>query len=207
MERLGLLDFALPMLSDYLKQHYHGLEAAPTIRIIGVLGEAIGAGFEPPRGFLLACLLTHVSRARQSGSAHLVQHCAALRARGFSRGDTEQLRLLLEAIGHMLKPSRITRRLARRPYFPLARRLFELTAPIFAADPADLDLFPDRPAGASARNPKSASVPSNGRYYSASPAPKAAWPAQRSRAKSPLARHRRFEFREKGRGQHRWAEV
>src|SRR5690349_18219619 len=38
MERLGLLDSALPMLSNHLKQHYQGLEAAPTIRIMAALG-------------------------------------------------------------------------------------------------------------------------------------------------------------------------
>jgi poly(A) polymerase len=155
MERLGLLEAALPMLSHHLKQHYHGLEAAPAIRIMGALGEAVGAGFEPPRGFLLACLFAdmHLAHGAESSSALLLRHCNLLRARGFSRGDTEHLRLLLEALGHMLRPSRITRRLARRQYFPLARRLFELIAPIFSADPAELDRFltaPPQHHGASA---------------------------------------------------------
>jgi poly(A) polymerase len=143
MERLGLLDSALPMLSQHLKQHYHGLEAAPTIRIMGALGEAIGAGFEPPRGFLLACLLAdmHLTPATESGSAQALRLCNALRARGFSRGDTEHFRLLLEALGHMLQLSRVTRRLVHRPYYPLARRLFELIAPIFSTDSAELDRF------------------------------------------------------------------
>jgi poly(A) polymerase len=143
MERLGLLDSALPMLSHRLKQHYHGLEAAPTIRIMKALGEAIRAGFEPSRGFLLACLLAdvHLTEAIESRSAHLLRHSKFLRARGFSRGDTEHARLLLEALGHMLRPSRITRRLARRPYFPLARQLFDLVAPFFAAEPAELYRF------------------------------------------------------------------
>jgi hypothetical protein len=47
--------------------------------------------------------------------------------------------LLLDAVSHMLKASRITRRLASRPYFPLARRLFDLVAPIFAVEPLELD--------------------------------------------------------------------
>ena len=74
MERLGLLDCALPMLSHHLKQFRHGLEAAPTLRIMGALGKAIGAGFEPPRGFLLACLLAdlHLGRAAESASVQLV---------------------------------------------------------------------------------------------------------------------------------------
>ncbi len=148
MERLGLLDFALPMLSYHLKQHCHELEAAPTIRVMEALGGAIETGFEPPRGFLLACLLAdlHLTGRVESASVHPVRTCDALRARGFSRSDTEQLRLLLEALSHMLKPSRITRRLVRQPYFPLARRLFELIAPTFSADPAELDRFLTAPA-------------------------------------------------------------
>jgi poly(A) polymerase len=156
MERLGLLDSALPTLSQHLKRHYHGLEGAPTIRIVGALGEAIGKGFEPPRSFLLACLFVdrHLTSSAESGSGHLLRHCNALRAGGFSRTDTEHLRLLLEAIGHMLSPSRITRRLVRRPYFPLARQLFDLIAPIFSADPGELDRFltaPPQPHRASQR--------------------------------------------------------
>jgi poly(A) polymerase len=143
MEQLGLLDSGLPMLSRHLKQHHHGLEATPTGWIIGALGDAIGAGFEAPRGFLLACLFAdmHLDSAGEARSAHALRLCNAFRARGFSRADTEYMRLLLEAVGHMLKPSRITRRLVRRPYFPLARQLFELIAPIFSADPAELDRF------------------------------------------------------------------
>jgi hypothetical protein len=143
MERLGLLDFTLPMLSGHLKRLHYGLEAAPTVRIMGALGGAIEAGFEPPRGFLLACLLAdlHLARGVESAPVYPLQLCDVLRARGFSRGDTEHMRLLLEALSHMLKPSRITKRLVRRPYFPLARRLFELIAPIFSVDPTELDRF------------------------------------------------------------------
>jgi poly(A) polymerase len=141
LERLGLLDYALPMVSHHLKQHHHSLEAAPTIRMMAALGEAIKVGFKPPRGFLLACLLADMHVTARAGSADALGLCNALRTRGFSRADTEQLRLLLGALGHLLKPSRMTRRLFRRPYFPLARRLFDLMAPLFAADPADLDHF------------------------------------------------------------------
>ncbi|MBV8453364.1 MAG: polynucleotide adenylyltransferase PcnB [Deltaproteobacteria bacterium] len=143
MERLGLLDSTLPMLSGHLKQFHPGLEVAPTVRIMEALGGAIKAGFEPPRGFLLACLLAdlYLAREAKSASVYLLQLCHALRARGYSRADTEHMRLLMDALSHMLKPSRITRRLARRPYFPLARRLFELIGPIFSADPAELDRF------------------------------------------------------------------
>lgn len=143
LEQLGLLDYALPMVSHQLKRHHRRLEAAPTLRIMAALGDATKSGFEPARGFLLACLLadTYLTATAESGSVDASTLCNALRARGFSRGDTEQLRLLLGALRQLLKPSRITRRLIRRPYFALARRLFDLIAPIFAADPADLDHF------------------------------------------------------------------
>ncbi len=143
MERVGLLDYILPTLSQHLKRHVQELEAAPTIRAIGALGQAIEAGFEPSRGFLLACLLAdmHLSRLANRDAYHLAGLCSELRVRGFSRGDTELLGSLLQALEHLLKPSRITRRLMRRPYFAQARRLFELLAPIFGADPARLDHF------------------------------------------------------------------
>jgi poly(A) polymerase len=142
MERLGLLDYVFPILSHHLKRHHLTLEAAPAIRIMAALGEAIRAGFEPPRAFLLACLLADLHlTAEDSRSADALRLCNALRTHGFSRADTEQFRLLLGALRHLLKPSRITRRLVRRPYFPLARRLFDLIAPIFAIDPAELEHF------------------------------------------------------------------
>jgi hypothetical protein len=147
MERLGLLDFALPTLSRHLKQHHHELEEAPTLRIMQALGDAIGSGFEPARGFLLACLFAdmHVSSSAASDPSNPLSLSNELRARGFSRGDTEHLRLLLEALGRMVRPSRATRRLVGRLYFPHARRLFELIAPIYAADPAELDRYLSAP--------------------------------------------------------------
>jgi poly(A) polymerase len=143
MEQLGLLESALPTLSHRLKQSSDGLEAAPTIRLMQALGEAIRAGFEPSRGFLLACLLAdmHLGGAPDLRSTHLLQQCNFLRAGGFSRADTEQSRLLLEALGRMLKPSRMTRRLARRPYFVVARQLLELVAPIYSMRATDFDQY------------------------------------------------------------------
>jgi poly(A) polymerase len=143
MERLGLLDYILPTLSHHLKRHDQELESAPTMRAIGALGEAIGTGFEPPRGFLLACLFAdmHLCRTASGDSYHLAGLCSELRVRGFSRGDTELMALLLEALTHFLRPSRITRRLVRRPHFVQARRLFDLLAPMLGADPTHLDRF------------------------------------------------------------------
>jgi poly(A) polymerase len=141
MEQLGLLEPALPTLSNHLKQSTDRLEAAPTIRVMRALGSAIGAGLEPSRGFLLACLLSdmYLSRAYELRSKHLLQQCNFLRARGFSRADTEQARLLLDALGRMLKPSRTARRLVRRPYFAAARQLLELVAPIYSIKASDFD--------------------------------------------------------------------
>ena len=143
MEQLGLLESALPMLSHHLRQNSGGLEAAPTIRLMQALGGAIRAGFEPSRDFLLACLLADMSltSAAELRSTQLLQHCSFLRARGFSRADTEQSRLLLEALGRMLKPSRMSWRLVKRPYFAAARQLLELVAPIYSMQASDFDRY------------------------------------------------------------------
>jgi hypothetical protein len=146
MERLGLLNATLPMLSGHLKAHGHGVESAPTVQTMATLGRMIGDGFEPSHSFLLACLFadSYLAQNRVAPTAGF-DLCQELRTRGFSRADTEQMRLLLDALGHMLKPSRITRRIARRPYFPLARRLFEAIAPIMSSAPEELDRFLESP--------------------------------------------------------------
>ena len=64
-----------------------------------------------------------------------------LRARGFARGDTEQMRLILEAFENLAAPTRRTRRLMRRPYFPDARMFFEMTAPTYSIDPTRMFRF------------------------------------------------------------------
>ena len=164
MERLGLLSCALPMLSQLLRTRHDVLGSAPTMRVMDALGRATEAGFEPPRGFLLACLFSdlYVVQAGDSASPHASHLGNSLRARGFSRADTEHMRLLLEALSHMLRPSRITRRLARRPYFPLARRLFELIAPIYSADSAELDRFLTTPPDQYRATRRQRSVPTKG---------------------------------------------
>jgi hypothetical protein len=52
---------------------------------------------------------------------------------------------LLDALGHMITPSKITRRIARRPYFPQARLLFDLLAAVMGADAVALDRFLSTP--------------------------------------------------------------
>ena len=69
-----------------------------------------------------------------AASARRVDLLGELRARGFARGDTEQMRLILEAFANLAAPTRRTRRLMRRPYFPDARLFFEMMAPTYSID-------------------------------------------------------------------------
>jgi hypothetical protein len=64
-----------------------------------------------------------------------------LRTRGFARGDTERMRLVLEALPHLVAPSRRTRRLIHRPYFDEARAVFEIVAPTCGGNPEMLASF------------------------------------------------------------------
>ncbi len=71
---------------------------------------------------------------RERGDPRRVDILGELRARGFARGDTEQMRLILEAFQNLASPTRRTRRLMRRPYFPDARMFFEMMAPTYSID-------------------------------------------------------------------------
>ena len=51
------------------------------------------------------------------------------------------MRLVLEALPHLVTPSRRTRRLIQRPYFDEARKVFEITAPAGGGDPEMLASF------------------------------------------------------------------
>lgn len=143
LERLGLLEMMLPALSCRLKSDRDTLEASAVVRRLTALGEAIAAGVEPSRALVLATLFadTHLSTPRDNAPAALSELVDALRVRGFSRADTETMRLLLHALMHMLTPSRITRRLARRPFFAEARQLYKWIAPGYGADLGALDAF------------------------------------------------------------------
>jgi poly(A) polymerase len=141
-EQLGLLSHLLPSVSQHLKT-YENVEAARTVRNLIAFGAAFAEKPELPRPLILASIfadlhLTPLDDASPMRGSDLVN---ALRARGFSRADTELMRLVLEAVRHMITPSRITRRLARRPYFLDARRLFESIAPAYGVDPPALDRF------------------------------------------------------------------
>jgi len=142
MEQLGLLAHLLPFVSMHLRSGDR-LEAARTVRNLAAMGSAIADRSEASHPLILAGLMAdlHLTAAEQPPGESRANLMEALRERGFSRVDTEHMRLLLDAVQHMLRRSRVTRRLARRPYFFEARRLFASIAPNYGADPAELDRF------------------------------------------------------------------
>jgi poly(A) polymerase len=166
MEELGLLEYVIPILATHLKSRGATLAEQPAVRNMSALGRAIGSGFSPEHSIVLAALMLDLyreqhrlhpgSRGRSGveGSARRrVDILGELRARGFARGDTEQMRLLLEAFENLAAPTRRTRRLMRRPYFPDARMFFEMTAATYSIDStrtirflADPDSFTENPA-------------------------------------------------------------
>jgi poly(A) polymerase len=143
LEQLGLLDALLPAIAAHLKSSQTTLAETRTVRTLAGLGEIIAKGNEPSRAFLLSSLYADVylGSIRKGALPHRFDLVDALRSRGFSRADTEHMRLLLEALPHMLRPSRLTRRLSKRPYFAEARELLELVAPIHGETTSRLDHF------------------------------------------------------------------
>lgn len=143
LEQLGLLPAMLPGISEHLQSSGASLAETPTVRNLAALGTTFADGNQPSRGFVLACLFAdlHLEAARNGASARHSELVDTLRGSGFSRADTEHMRLLLDALPHMIRPSRITRRMSRRPYFPEARTLFALIAPARGADTGPLDRF------------------------------------------------------------------
>jgi poly(A) polymerase len=135
MEELGLLEHVIPILSEHLKSHRATLAEQPTVRNMAALGRTIATGFVPDHSMVLAALMLDMYRDHGRREAH-VDLLGALRARGFARGDTEQMRLILDAFQNLASPTRRTRRLMRRPYFPDARMFFEMAAPTYSIDSA-----------------------------------------------------------------------
>src|ERR1019366_4304856 len=125
------------------------LAEQPTVRNMAALGRAVASGFAPDHSIVLATLMLDLYRAehRRAGADRRVDLLGALRARGFARGDTEQMRLILEAFENLAAPTRRTRRLMRRPYFPDARMFFEMTAPTYSIDPTRMFRFLADPDG------------------------------------------------------------
>jgi tRNA nucleotidyltransferase/poly(A) polymerase len=146
MEQLGLLEVLLPMLSEHLRATIpvaRNLGDTATARNLAALGPMIESGNEPSRALILGCLFADLHRATvaDGGEDHRLDVVDFLRERGFSRADTDQMRLLMEAATHMMTQSRLSRRLVRRPYYPEARRLFELIAPTYDVEVEAFDRF------------------------------------------------------------------
>jgi poly(A) polymerase len=159
MEELGLLESVIPILSAHLKSRGATLAEQPAVRNMAALGRAITSGFVPDHSLVLATLMLDFYRDGRSGD-RTVDLLSELRVRGFARGDTEQMRLILESFANLASPTRRTRRLMRRPYFPDARMFFEMMAPTYSIDPtrtlrflADPDAFGASPAPPSAPSP------------------------------------------------------
>jgi poly(A) polymerase len=146
MEELGLLEVLLPMLSFHLRHSLGSTASAPTLRNLTALMSEAG-GTELSHAFILAALFAdlHLTNLRRCEKIELPL-VNALRQRGFSRADTEHMRLLLDAIPHFLAPSRMARRLARRPYFAEAMRLYRIIAPTYGGDVEGLERFLSEPA-------------------------------------------------------------
>ena len=163
MERLGLLEQLLPFLSAHLKAQGGDLEGAAALRNLAALGRSIDGGLIAGHPLILAAMfldfcLTGASRNGAGGFALLKE----LRARGFARGDTEHMRLLIESFDHLAAPSPRTRRLMRRPYFGEARRFFEMMAPTYQIDRTPLVRFLADPDHYSSRHPGTPREPAGG---------------------------------------------
>jgi hypothetical protein len=145
MEQLGVLEVLLPKLSAHLRESADegDPERTAIARNLAALGGAIEAGEEPSRPLILATVFAdlHRTTVANAGEAHRLDLVEYLRERGFSRADTDHMRLLLEAATHMMTRSRLSRRLVRRPYYPEARRFFELIAPTYEVEVAAFDRF------------------------------------------------------------------
>jgi poly(A) polymerase len=143
MEELGLLEPLLPFLSQRLKETAAVDAKAPTLSILAALGRTLAGGLAPDHPMVLAAMFLDFVRAQPNSDDEDERFdlLGELRARGFARGDTEHMRLLLDAFALLAAPSRRTRRLIRRPYFLDARRLFEIAAPTYAIDEAPLRRF------------------------------------------------------------------
>ena len=141
LERFGILELLLPFITENLASGAPARER--TVRNLAAMSRALEAGQELSRPFILGCLFAdyHLSRPHDAASEDRFVLVDALRGRGFSKADTEHMRLLLEALTHIITRSRTLRRLARRPYFDQARHLWELIAPSAAQEPAALDAY------------------------------------------------------------------
>ena len=134
MHEFALFDLLLAPLARFLRAGEGPALQSATGRNLAAMGERISAGMEPVHSLVLACLFADLS-LRGMPHGERLDLLAELRMRGFARGDTERMRLVLEALPHMITPSRRTRRLIQRPYFDEARAVFDMVAPACGGDP------------------------------------------------------------------------
>ena len=135
MEELGLLEVLLPALSEHLRAAQIPVHESVTVRNLAALEQALSGGLEPSRAFILACLFAdlHLSTQNRPSDSPRVELHEELRGRGFPRGETERMRLLLNALSRLMNPARRLRGMHRRPYFAEAKALHELVAPAYPA--------------------------------------------------------------------------
>ncbi len=143
----GLLDALLPHLGEHLHAQSVGPTPLRTIRNVAALERATRAGAVADHALLLAALYLDLYLARPAlrSPAAMRDLITELRTRGFARGDTERMRLILESFPHLLAPTRRTLRIARRPYFAEARTFYELMAPNYDGAPVELDRLQSTP--------------------------------------------------------------
>ncbi len=141
MLEFGLLDVLLPHLGEHLRIESAESGGLRTTRNLAALERATGPGVAADRALVLAALYLdlYLARAALRSGMEMRELVGELRLRGFARGDTEQMRLILESFPHLQSPTRRTLRMARRPYFADARAFYELMAPNYGAAPAELD--------------------------------------------------------------------
>ncbi len=140
MHELAMFDLLLPPLAQFLRAGAEPVADSATGRCLAAMGRRIGEGVEPLHSLMLACLFADLWKRGLPGGEK-IDLPGDLRARGFARGDTERMRLVLEALPHLTVLSRRTRRLLSRPYFNEARLLFEIIASDSGADTGALESF------------------------------------------------------------------
>jgi len=176
MEELGILEQLMPWLSAHLKADAAPLVEARTTRNLAALGEAFSSGAIPPHEVILAAMFLDLMTAgnpagyipppvRELRNGPRTDIVGELRRRGFARADTDFMRLIVEAFPHLMRPSRRTRKLMRRPYFEHARKLFERVAAVYGADVTMLARFLEDPQGYLENRPEApvGEVPRKGR--------------------------------------------
>jgi poly(A) polymerase len=65
LKELGLLDVALPFLSEHLRAGDLPLPQSATVRNLAILERAMSGGLDPSRAFTLACLFADLHLSQQ----------------------------------------------------------------------------------------------------------------------------------------------